>query len=315
MPTLIFFFCPQFICERNNSLKIINDFNFAPEFITCFVPSPVLESIAIIGDAFHIRDSDMCLLLGQGLAIPSFILAKRDGMSDCNGGWYLQRSIQRWSGRVCDLGHYYAFVQISDQMKMLAELFCLAKFILISFSPLLTKISISNFFFLVISFLRLQKNQSFLSRVQPWQKSSGNIYCILTQTCTASKLTGSSKCQNRSETLSGNVETKIQEVTLCVSYFVSLDNQQCQWRWWMPLYLHAATDDPANWIHAQEMRLGQRWWNELHDQLATKYANDVCGLWLWKQVLKYQHVRTHWWHPLQLILCKIDKEMIHAWLN
>ncbi|KAH7143321.1 hypothetical protein DER46DRAFT_673546 [Fusarium sp. MPI-SDFR-AT-0072] len=72
----------------------------------------------------------------------------------------------------------------------------------------------------------------------PWQKASGDIYCTGTQTCSATKLTGNSICQERSYSISTSVGSEIEGFTLGITFqsttskskcVTASDNTACTW--------------------------------------------------------------------------------------
>ncbi|RTE75577.1 hypothetical protein BHE90_009962 [Fusarium euwallaceae] len=61
----------------------------------------------------------------------------------------------------------------------------------------------------------------------PWEKSSGNIYCTGTATCTVQKLNGNEHCQERSESVSAEVGLAIEGFSLGLSVSVTKSESRC----------------------------------------------------------------------------------------
>jgi hypothetical protein len=61
----------------------------------------------------------------------------------------------------------------------------------------------------------------------PWRKSSGDIYCSGTSSCSVSELNGTQVCQSVTTGISANVGAAIEGITLGVGVSISTDNQHC----------------------------------------------------------------------------------------
>ncbi|EKJ68369.1 hypothetical protein FPSE_11377 [Fusarium pseudograminearum CS3096] len=61
----------------------------------------------------------------------------------------------------------------------------------------------------------------------PWQKATGNIYCTNSERCVATKMSGKSVCQERSESVSASVGVAIEGFSLGVDFTVTKSESRC----------------------------------------------------------------------------------------